>query len=112
MKTLLPGIAGMEHEATGLGDRSTYDNDPKDQRRSFLHLRALNKPTHLDQTHSAVSSDGQSVMVTESRNLSSSDLLHIFRPKQTSVLGLKKFMTCSKEENVHKLESKRFLAGQ
>jgi hypothetical protein len=62
VNTLEPGMAGMAHDATGLGDRSTF--------RQLLYCCK----THLYKTHSTITSDSQTIVVTESRNGSSSSL--------------------------------------
>ena len=60
VKTLLPGIAGIAHDATGLGDRSTWISACP-----FV-LAVSIACTYLHKTHSAVTSNRQSVVVTES----------------------------------------------
>lgn len=47
VKTFDPGMAGIAHDATGLGDLSTY-RDEKEYRGD----------AHLDKTHSAIPSNG------------------------------------------------------
>lgn len=60
MKTLDPGMAGIAHDATGFGDRSTSTRHilmkDKDVNREYSLERGMHAPT--------VSGDSETVMVT------------------------------------------------